>query len=91
MYKEDLLNEIEKLEEELNVSSKKTYIINSRLKRLIIFLKNYNSEVRSNGLDDLIEKLSLCDKTGGYGERGGFDKHQYLNLLKDTKNILEQS
>ena len=90
MYKAELLNEIEKLIEEINVSNKKTYIINSRIKRLIIFLRKYNDEVQYNGLVDLIQKLALHDSTGGYGETGGYDKQQYLNLLKDIKDILNQ-
>lgn len=91
MYKEDLINEIEKLEKELNVSDKKTYIINSRANRLILFLKEYSSEVKCNGLADLIEKLALCENTGVYGAGGFFDKDRYLDLLKDIKEILKQN
>ncbi len=89
MHKEELLNEIERLEEELNVSDKKTYVINSRAKRLILFLKKYYDDTKCNGLGDVIDKLSLCDKTGGYGQDGGFDKYQYLNVLEEIKEILK--
>lgn len=89
MNKEDLLFEIEKLEEELKISNKKTYIINSRLKRLIIFLKNYNNEIESDEMDNLIDRITFCEEKGGYGEKGEYDKIQYLEVLKETKDMLK--
>lgn len=90
MYKEDLLHEIDKLENELNVSDKKTYIIYSRTKRLIIFLRQFNNDKKNDNLAEMIEKLDLCDKSGGYGG-GIFDKQQYLILLKKIKEILKEN
>ena len=89
MYKEDLLSEIEKLEKEIAISEKKTYIINTRVKRLLLFLKDYNSKIQSEELSDLIDELSLCGESRGYVYGGVFDKQQYYSLLDNIKNLLE--
>lgn len=86
MEKAELVQYIEGIKAEILQSSRKSYIISTRLNRLYLLLKKYSD---INGNSKLREyAINVADMGHGYGKDTSYDKDKMVNILDQTLELL---
>lgn len=89
MEKAELIDYIEKIKVEISQNDTKTYLINTRLKRLFLLLKAYSDRIVNDKLREYAI-AHIIDMGGGYGDTNLYEKEAMIEILNKVIVLLEE-
>lgn len=86
MEKAELVQYIDGIKAEISQSSRKSYIISTRLNRLYLLLKKYSDINENSKLKEYA--INVADMGHGYGKDGSYDKDKMVKILNQILELL---